>query len=99
VYKNANVYADISGLVLGNFSDRFEKYMRSQMQELLLYGMSPENVLYGTDWPISTMESYLAFVEDLKVPLADRRKMMFENAAKLFRIPIPAEGGGFFGRL
>jgi hypothetical protein len=38
-------------------------------------------------------------VEDLTVPPADRRKMMFDNAAKLFRIPIPAEGGGFFGRL
>jgi hypothetical protein len=101
VYKNANVYADFSGLVLGNFSDRFEKYMREQMQELLLYGMSPDNVLYGTDWPISTMESYLAFVEDLKVPLADRRKMMYENTAKLFRIPIPSGGsgiGGLFGR-
>jgi uncharacterized protein len=55
VYKNDNVYADISGLVLGTFSDRFERYMRQQLEQMLLWGVDPSNVLYGTDWPISTM--------------------------------------------
>lgn len=86
VYKNANVYADISGLVLGNFSDRFEKWMLKQLQEMLLFGVEPSNVLYGTDWPISTMESYLLFMEELKVPNKDKRKIMYENAASLFRL-------------
>jgi uncharacterized protein len=92
VYKNANVYTDISGLVLGDFSDRFESYMRRQLQDMLLYGVEPDNVLFGTDWPISSMQSYLDFIEELKIPLKDRRKIMCENAAKLFKLPVVEDG-------
>lgn len=88
VYKNDNVYADISGLVLGNFTDRFEEYMRRQLQEMLLWGMNPSKVLFGTDWPISTMESYLGFMDELKLPYKDKRLLFYENAARLFKIPI-----------
>ena len=31
VYKKTNVYADFSGLVLGDFSDNFEKFMKGDM--------------------------------------------------------------------
>jgi len=101
VYKNANVYTDFSGLVLGNFEDRFESYLRKQIQELLLYGVQPEKLLYGTDWPIASMESYLQFMEELRMPPRDRQLMMYENAIRLFKLPIslPALGGRPFGRL
>jgi predicted TIM-barrel fold metal-dependent hydrolase len=67
------------------------------MQELLLYGMSPDNVLYGTDWPILSMASYLQFMSDLKVPLKEKRRIMYENTAALFRIPVPDARGGLSG--
>jgi len=86
VYKNANVYTDISGLVLGDFTDRFERYMSKQFQEMMLYGVEPEKVLFGTDWPISSMESYLRFMEELKITPAEKRKIMYDNAASLFNI-------------
>lgn len=91
VYKNANVYADLSGFVLGNFSDRFETFMSRQVQEMLLYGVEPENVLFGTDWPIASMESYLEFMEQIAIPQKDRRKIMCDNSLALFRID-PATG-------
>lgn len=102
VYKNANVYADISGLVLGDFTDRFEAYMRQQLQDLLVWGVDPSNVLYGTDWPISSMESYLEFMEELKIPVKERDAIMWENTARLFKLPRPAEPGALgsiLGRL
>lgn len=102
VYKNANVYTDLSGLVLGGFSDRFESYMRRQVQEMLLFGMQPEKCLYGTDWPIATMESYLEFMEDLKIAPKDRQLMLYQNAARLFRLPVstsPLEGPKPFWKL
>jgi uncharacterized protein len=101
LYKNANVYTDFSGLVLGDFEDRFESYMRKLVQEMLLYGVQPEKCLYGTDWPIASMESYLEFMEELKMPPRDRRLMMYENAIRLFRLPVslPVVGGLPFGRL
>jgi predicted TIM-barrel fold metal-dependent hydrolase len=92
VYKNENVYADISGLVLGDFSDRFEAYMRKQLQEMLLWGVNPRKVLFGTDWPISTMESYLSFVDELRMPVKDKQLLLYENAAKLFKISANKRG-------
>ena len=94
VYKNRNVYTDTSGLVLGGFSDRFESFMRKQFQEMLLFGVNPSKVLFGTDWPISSMESYLDFMEELKVPEVDRKKIMYQNAAQLFKIELPAPAAG-----
>ncbi len=101
LYKNANVSTDFSGLVLGDFEDRFEIYMRKQVQEMLLYGVQPERCLYGTDWPIASMESYLDFMEELRLPPRDRRLMMCENAIRLFKLPIevPVLGGRPFGFL
>ncbi|MEO8499940.1 MAG: amidohydrolase family protein [Vicinamibacteria bacterium] len=102
VYKNANVYTDFSGLVLGDFDDRFESYMLKQVQEMLAYGMQPEKCLYGTDWPIASMESYLDFMEQLSMTPKDRSLILFENAIRLFRLPVtrPAMGGlKHFGHL
>jgi uncharacterized protein len=100
LYKNSNVYTDFSGLVLGNFEDRFESYMRKQVHEMLLYGVQPEKCLYGTDWPIASMESYLEFMDVLKMPPRDRRLTMYENAIRLFKLPIdvPVVGSLPFGR-
>jgi len=86
VYKNANVHTDISGLTLGKFEDRFEVFMRKQVQEMLLYGVEPHRVLFGTDWPISSVESYLEFMDELAVPERDKRKILAENAIELFRL-------------
>lgn len=102
VYKNSNVYTDISGLVLGNFSDRFESYMRKQLEEMLLFGVEPDNVLYGSDWPISSMDSYLLFMEELKVPGKEKRKILYENAARLFRLSVvdsPFNAGSLLSKL
>jgi predicted TIM-barrel fold metal-dependent hydrolase len=94
VYKNKNVYTDISGLVLGDFSDRFESYMRKQLQEMLVYGVEPDKVLFGTDWPISSMESYIDFIEELSIPEKDRKKIMYGNAANLFRLDVNVKPNG-----
>ncbi|TAK60483.1 MAG: amidohydrolase [Bacteroidetes bacterium] len=102
VYKNANVYTDFSGLVLGNFTDRFEQYMAKQLHEMIVWGLEPDKCLYGSDWPISSMESYLDFMDEIKIPVKDKRKIMFENSVRLFKIPIDQfqlRGDSFFERL
>jgi hypothetical protein len=95
VYKNDNVYTDISGLTLGHFDDRFEAYMRQQLKEMILWGVNPNRVLYGTDWPLVSMESYLEFMEELKLPPRDKNLMFFENAAALFKLELKPEVAGF----
>jgi uncharacterized protein len=88
VYKNEHVYADFSGLVLGDFTDKFEKYMKSQLEEMILYAGDPNYLLYGTDWPISTMRSYIAFMKELDLSEENKEKIMWKNAAKLFKINV-----------
>ncbi|MDH4070133.1 MAG: amidohydrolase family protein [Ignavibacteria bacterium] len=92
VFKNKNVYTDISGLVLGNFKDRFQRFMMKQLQEMLLFGVEPTKVLFGSDWPISSMESYLRFMEDLAIPASDKKKIMYENTARLFKLDVAGSG-------
>ncbi len=86
VYKNKNVYADISGLVLGDFTDRFEKYMKNQLEEMMLYAGEPEYLLFGTDWPISSMSSYIRFMEQLDLDEKKKELIMWKNAVKLFKL-------------
>ena len=88
VYKNKNVFADFSGLVLGDFTEKFEKYMKSQLEEMILYAGEPEYLLYGTDWPISTMKSYLAFMKQLDLPEEKKELILWKNAARLFKIDV-----------
>lgn len=88
VYKNSNVYADFSGLVLGDFTDKFEKYMKGQLEEMILYAGEPEYLLYGTDWPISTMRSYRSFMNQLDLPDDKKELIYWKNAAKLFKIDV-----------
>jgi len=88
VYKNENVFTDMSGLTLGGFTDRFEAFMRQQLKEMLLWGVEPTKVLYGTDWPLITMEAYLQFVEELRLPSRDKDLMLYENTAALFKLDV-----------
>ncbi len=86
IYKNKNVYADISGLVIGDFDHYFEKMMKDRVAELINYAGEPKYLMYGTDWPISSMDSYLNFVAKLKIKREFRDLLMFKNAKDLFKI-------------
>jgi predicted TIM-barrel fold metal-dependent hydrolase len=89
VYKNANCYADISGLVLGEFTEAFEHYMVDEIKDVILYAGDPQYFLFGTDWPICSMTSYLKFVRQLELSPDVYHAMMYENARRLFRLPLP----------
>jgi uncharacterized protein len=86
LYKNKNVYADISGLVVGNFDHYFEKMMKEKVAELINYAGEPKYLMYGTDWPISTMDSYLNFVAKLNIKKEYRDLLMYKTAKNLFKI-------------
>lgn len=88
VYKNPNVYADFSGLVLGDFTSQYERYMHEQLQEMIMYAGQPRYLLFGTDWPISSMESYVSFMKKLDLPEDKKELIMWKNAVELFKIDI-----------
>jgi len=86
LYKNRNVYADISGLIIGNFAPAAEMYYLSKIKELLAYVSEPHTLLYGSDWPISSMDSYLSFIQKLELNQASLELLMFKNAKSVFRL-------------
>ena len=92
VYKNENVYADISGLVLGDFSEKFERFMKKEIEEMITYAGDPNYLLYGTDWPISNMKSYLKFMDQLDLAEDKKELILWKNAAQLFKIDVEKLG-------
>lgn len=86
VYKNKNVYADISGFVVGNFNRFSQKYYKIRIKEMLGYIGKPHRLLFGSDWPISNVNSYLNFVGSLNLDDHTREFLMLKNAQSIFHI-------------
>jgi len=86
LYKNKNVYADISGLFFGDVRPESERCIAKMVTELLDYIGEPRHILYGTDWPISDMGLYHNFVQKIELSPQDRDLLMFKNAKVLFGI-------------
>lgn len=91
IYKNPNVVGDISGFTLGHFEERFERFMLQQVNEVVAFAGDPSKLLYGTDWPIADMGSYIRFVNNLNLTEEENDRIFWQNTARLFRIDLPAE--------
>ena len=92
LYKNDNVFADVSGLTLGDFQPRYERFARAKLNEVLAFVNDPGKLLFGTDWPISEVGSYLAFVRSLDATEEELEGMLWRNADRVFRLGL-SEGG------
>jgi len=91
LYKNDNVFADISGLVLGDFTAEFERRTLERMREMIHYaGNVGRQLLFGTDWPLVGMKSYIRFFRELELTEEERVGVAWKNAAKLFKIDMDA---------
>jgi uncharacterized protein len=86
LYKNSNVYADISGLIVGDFTSSGEIHYADKIKEILNYVDSPHHLLYGSDWPISNMKSYTNFVQKLGLDKESYDLLMYKNAKSIFKI-------------
>jgi len=91
LYKNDNVYADMSGLTLGDFEYRFERYVKQRVEDMIVYMGDPSSqLMYGTDWPLAGMRAYVRFWEGLEFEGEARENIGWRTAAKLFRIDVEA---------
>ena len=89
LYKNDNVFADISGLTLGTFTYEFERYVAMRLKEMVIYMGNPgEQLMYGSDWPLVEMGPYLRFLEELEFDPEELEHIAWETAAKLFKIDV-----------
>jgi len=94
LYKNDNVYADFSGLVLGDFTYDFERYLVTRVKDMIAYmGHPGEQLMYGTDWPLVEMGPYVKFMENLEFDDEAWENVAWRTAAKLFDIDVSELGG------
>lgn len=87
LYKNDNVYADISGLTLGEFTYDFERYVAMRLKDMITYMGDPgKQLMYGSDWPLVRMRPYLKLLNELELDDDQFENVAWRTAAKLFRI-------------
>jgi len=91
VRKNPNVWADISGLLVGSHSHFqemvCEPVILNEFRHALIYAATWDKFLFGSDWPLAPFDAYLNFVERI-VPEKYLEKVLGKNALNIFpRLP------------
>lgn len=86
VYKNSNVYADLSGLVVGADGD-IKKLQNTRFFDHLLHALTftgqYEKFLFGTDWPLTPIKPYIQFIKDI-IPKEFHQDVFYHTAVKVF---------------
>jgi predicted TIM-barrel fold metal-dependent hydrolase len=92
VYKNMNVWADLSGLLVGDEAAFTEEERSEVIQDTAAalhrafrYAERPNRFLYGSDWPLAPMRAYRDFIQSA-IPPVHHAAVFEENARTLFRI-------------
>jgi len=90
VTKNANVTADLSGMLEGKIKD-FDKFFSDQkyyMDELsgrLKMSNIYDKIMFGTDWPLANLEDYIVFTK--KIISEDFWNLVFfDNAKRIYKL-------------
>lgn len=79
--KNRNVYADISGIILGSDPTRGKNNLIDFFDKFL--ALFPEKkLMYGSDWPFARFEDYKDVINNYPFRKSFVNKLCFKNAEK-----------------
>lgn len=92
VYKNVNVWVDVSGLAVGDAEAFAAPERREGMDETLAnvrkafrYAERPNRFLFGSDWPLAPLAVYRAWIAEA-IPEIHHPQVFSDNARGLFRL-------------
>ncbi len=97
VYKNTNVWADLSALAVGTAKDfatdahgrphpdSHWASIEADVRKAYHYVGKPERFLFGSDWDLAPIAGYRKFIEAV-VPRGDHAKVFRDNAIGLFNL-------------
>lgn len=90
ICKNINVWADLSGLVVGDESafsgaERQDALsdLRHDLQRAFRYAERPYRFLFGSDWPLAPMAACRDFIRTV-IPEINHEQVFDSNARRLF---------------
>jgi predicted TIM-barrel fold metal-dependent hydrolase len=92
MYKNDNVWADVSAILVGDEA-HFAKITASgylhrtveRVRHAIEFTERPDRFLYGTDWPLAPMSAYPRFVREL-FDEKHHQAVFEDNARALFKL-------------
>jgi len=89
LYKNENVYADVSGLTLEDPGPTYRRFLADGIEKLVAYIGDPgRKLMYGTDWPLVGMGTYRGVFEALGLPEGSMDAIRWKTAKELFNIEL-----------
>lgn len=87
VYKNRNMFADLSGLMVGDAANcqrlKDSPLFFSHLRHAITYCDHYEKFLFGTDWPLAPIKPYIQFVLEL-IPAEYHEDVFYKTALKVF---------------
>jgi len=88
IYKHPNVYADLSGLIVGGskYETGYSDSLAEQITRAIYFAGGAEKVIFGTDYPVSTHALALDLVGKLKIDSEDAERILWKNAARVFGV-------------
>jgi uncharacterized protein len=90
LYKNDNVWADLSGFLMGSdvdadspLSHAWRHRLSERVAEAMLYTDKPNRFVFGSDWPLADIGRYSMFIESM-LPSNEWASLFDANARLLF---------------
>jgi uncharacterized protein len=87
IYKNDNVYVDLSAFILGDLSNKdpqmVDELMVKPIRWVYYFVENPKKFLFGTDWPLCKIGPYIEAVKKA-IPPQHWKAVFYQNAADLF---------------
>lgn len=90
LYKNDNVYADTSALMLGDLSksskETIEELVVKPVKWVFTYVENPKKFMFGSDWPLLKLAPYIEAIQRA-IPAEHWDDVFFANAQRVFNFP------------
>lgn len=86
VYKNPNLFADLSGWVVGTnetLAGKLKDNYFDHVRHALTFCGHYEKLLFGTDWPLVPIKGYAEFIGDF-IPSRHVENVFYNNALRVF---------------
>lgn len=87
-YKNPNVALEISAFLIGDLNEmpreKVDQYVVEEIRWAFGFLEDPSKMIYGTDWPLTKMDSYIDAVKRA-IPKEHWRAVFHDNAARIFK--------------
>lgn len=87
VYKNRNMFADLSGLIVGDERNcarlKDSPLFFQHLRHALTYCDHYDKFLFGTDWPLAPVKPYIQFVKEL-IPEEYHEDVFYKTALRVF---------------